>query len=468
MEKKSKEKKAININPFVLIFCVVVVAGILSFIIPPGTLENGVYTQLPRNPLNFNNIFNIFRAIPYGIKDSANIMILILIVGGALEIYKRTGAIDNGISSMVRTFGGKSQMIVLIVFTVAFSVIGGFLGWIEVLIPFVPLVVAVMLAMGFDSLTAVAVCIIGMMAGFMAGPTNLLTVGVCSGVMVNMGIVPKDYDVLTGLEFRLVLWVIITVVSVLYIMRYAKKVQKNPEKSLVRGIDVSDVSVDLSQNTEKLTGRQIIVLLSIVAAMAMTVIGMRVGFNGVKWIFDDVAAIFLASGLLSGFVGGLKPGEIADALISGAKGSIGGGLVVGFARGVFWILDTAQVNATIIHSLTEWLRGTSPLVAAIGIILIVSLINGLIPSGSGKGALLAPILVPLGLELGLAPQATVLAYQFGDGITNMFWFSYGTLLIFLSYGKVPIQKWWRFFVPLMLIFFIIGFISVGVAINIGM
>ena len=105
--------------------------------------------------------------------------------------------------------------------------------------------------------------------------------------------------------------------------------------------------------------------------------------------------------------------------------------------------------------------------AAIGIVLIVSLINGLIPSGSGKGALLAPILVPIGLELGLSVENTVLAYQFGDGITNMFWFSYGTLLIFLGYGKVSIQKWWKFFVPLIIIFFAIAFVSVGIAVSMG-
>lgn len=466
--KKSKEKKPLSINPFVLIAAVIFVCGVLAFIITPGTLENGVYTALPRNELNFNNIFNIFRAVPYGIKDSANIMILILIVGGALEIYKRSGAIDNAINSMVNRFGGSSHLALLIILVVVFSALGGFMGWIEVLVPFVPLVVAVVLALGYDSLTAVAVCIVGTMGGFLAGPTNLLTVGVFNTTLQNLGVLPEDADVLSGLGMRMVLWVCITAVSTVYICIYATRTRKDPTKSLMAGVDVSDLKIDTSEaGKAKLTGRQIIVLLTIVGALIMSLIGMKSGFNGVVWALDDVSAIFLVSGLISGIVAKMKASDIADALITGAKGSISGALVVGLARGVYWVLNVSNVNATVIHYATELLKGTSPLVAAIGIVIIVSLINGLIPSGSGKGALLAPILAPIGLSLGLSNQVTVLAYQFGDGITNMFWFSYGTLLIFLDYGKVSINKWWKFFVPLMAIFFIIAVIFLAVAINIG-
>ena len=125
-----KSKKPLSINPFVIIFYVVIVCGLLTFLITPGILEDGVYTPLPRNEFNFNNLFNIFRAIPYGIKDSANLVILILVVGGALEIYNRTGAIDAGISALVTKFGKGSNTMLLVLLIVVFSAIGGFLGWI--------------------------------------------------------------------------------------------------------------------------------------------------------------------------------------------------------------------------------------------------------------------------------------------------------------------------------------------------
>lgn len=463
-----KEKKPLVINPFVLIFAVVFICGLLTFIITPGTLENGVYTPLPKNQLNFNNLFNIFRAIPYGIKDSSNIVILILVVGGALEIYKKTGAIDNGISAMVHKFGQSSQTMLLVVLITVFSAIGGFLGWIEVLIPFIPLVIAVVLALGYDSITAVAVCIVGTMGGFVAGPTNLYTVGVCNGILQKMGILPEGSDVFVGLGFRTVIWVVITAVSIIYILLYANKTRKDPSKSLVADIDVSDIRLDTS-NAEfaKLSGPQVLVLLSILGAMILTVIGMRYGINGVTWSIDDVSAVFFLSGIIAGIIGKMKASDISDSFIAGAKGSIGGAMIVGVARGVYWVLNAGNVNATIIYNATELLKGTSLLVAAIGIVIIVSLINGLIPSGSGKGALLSPILVPIGLSLGLSSQTTVLAYQFGDGITNMFWFSYGTLLIFLNYGKVPINRWYKFFLPLMAIFFVIAIVSLAIAIKIG-
>jgi len=459
-------KKPSNINPFVLIFCVVIIAGLFTFIITPGTLVDGVYTALPRNQLNFNNIFNFFRAIPQGLKDTSNLVILILTIGAALEIYKQTGAIDAGINVMVRKFGKNSSTLLLVLMIVVFSIMGGFMGWVEVLIPFCPLVVAVVLALGYDSIVAVAVVIVGCMAGFMAGPTNLYTVAVCNGILQTMGILPEGGDVFVGLSFRIVLWAIITAISVAYILFYANKIRKDPTKSLMNGVDVSDLVLDTSAEIP-FTGRHILVLLSILAAMIMTVIGMQKGFEGVKWAIDDVSAIFLVSALFSGFVGKMKPAQIADAFIAGAKGAVGGAMIVGFARAVYWIMNTANVNATIIYNATNLLRGLPPLAAAIGIVILVSLINGLIPSGSGKGALLSPIIVPIAMELGLTSQTSVLAYQFGDGITNMFWFSYGTLMIFLSYGKVSIQKWWKFFVPLMIVFFLLSFVSLGIAIATG-
>ncbi len=462
-----KEKKPIKINAFVLIFVVIAICGLLTFVITPGTLENGVYTALPKNEFNFNNFFNIFRAIPYGIKDSANIVVLILVVGGALEIYKRTGAIDNGVSSLVRG-AGKNSALLLIILIVAFSAIGGFLGWIETLIPFIPLVVAVVLALGYDPITAAAVCIIGTMGGFIAGPTNLYTVGVANGILKNMGLLAEEESAFTGLGFRVILWVVITVVSIIYIMVYANKTKKDPSKSIVADVDTSDIRLDTSNmDTAKLTVPQIIVLLLIFCAMALTVVGMQYGFNGVKWGIDEVSAVFLLSGILAGIVGKLNASEIADGFIAGAKGAVGGAMIVGVARGVFWILDTGMVNATIIYNATELLKGTSPLVAAIGIVVLVSVINGLIPSGSGKASLLTPIVVPIAVALGLSPQTSVLAYQLGDGITNMFWFSYGTLLIFLEYAKVPLNKWYKFFVPFMVLLFGVAVVTLAIATNIG-
>ena len=460
------KKKPLNSNPFVLIFLIIVLAWVASFLITPGTLVDGVYTALPKNPVNFNTVFNLFRAVPYGIKDTANLVILVLIIGGALEIYSETGAIEAGVTSLVRKFGGGSRAMLLMVVMVVFSVLGGFLGWIETLIPFAPLVVAVVFAMGYDGIVAASVLIIGLMGGFMPGPTNLYTVGVCNGVLQTMGILPADGDVFVGLGYRTVLWVIFTVVGVAYVMMYANKISKDPTKSLTYGTDVSGLAIDTSKDV-KMTGRQILVLVSIVAAMIMVIIGMQYGFGGVKWGMDDVSAIFFVSALFSGLICSIKPSDLADAFVKGAGGAMSGALVIGLARGVYWVLNVANVNATIVYKGIQLLEGLSPLVAGVGIIVLVFFLDALIPSGSGKGALMSPIIVPIAMELGLSDQCSVLAYQFGDGLANMFWFSYGTLMIFLGFAKVPIQKWYKFFTPLLVIYFVISVASMAVAINIG-
>ncbi len=462
-----KDKK-FTLNPFVLIFSVITICGLLTFIVTPGVIENGVYTALPRNTFNFNNIFNIFRAVPNGLIGSVSVVVITLIVGGSLEIYKRTGAIDTSINSLVTKFGGKNGNVLLITLIVTFSAIGGFLGWIETLIPFIPLVVAVVLALGYDGITAAAVSIIGPMAGFLAGPTNLYTVGVANNVLKDMGIMDAEASVFQGVEFRVALWAVLTAVSVLYILRYASKVKSNPETSLTADVDVTDIKLDLSKvENEKMTIAHTLVLLSIFGAMALSILGMQAGIDGVKWGINDVSAIFLASGIFSGVVGKLKPSEISNAFLDGCKAAIPGGMIIGVARGVYWILEEGKINATVIYHATELLKGTAPVVAAIGILFLVSIVNGLIPSGSGKAALLTPIVVPIALSLGLTPQTSVLAYQMGDGITNMFWFTYGTLLIFLQYAKVPLPKWYKFFVPLMCIFFAIAIAAIVIAVNIG-
>lgn len=462
-----KKRNNLNINPFVLIFFVVIVCGISTFLITPGILENGIYTELPRNKVNFNSIFNFFRAIPMGLKDTSNLVILILVIGAAMNVYKKTGALDAGITHMIGRFGANSRTTLLVIMIIIFSVMGGFLGWIEVLLPFTPLFVAMVLALGYDTLTAVAAIIIGSMGGFMAGPTNLYTVGVCNGILQKAGIIPADGDLFVGLNFRIVLWIVVTLISVLYILRYAIRVRKNPASSYVAHIDVSDLRQQDTAIETKFTIRHGLVLGSILVAMIMTIIGMKIGFDGVKWTIDDVSAIFFASALFSGIVGRMSASEISDAILEGAKSAVAAAMIVGVARAVFWIMNVANINATIVYHATQLLEGLSPTVTAIGIVILVSFLNGLIPSGSGKGALLCPIIVPIALPLGLTDQTAVLAYQFGDGITNMFWFSYGTLLLFLSYGKVPLQAWYKFFTPLMGIFFVLSAVTLGIAVSIG-
>jgi uncharacterized ion transporter superfamily protein YfcC len=461
-DRSKKEKK--NINPYVLLFCVIAICGIASYFVIPGEFQReiingrtvvipGTYRGVEKTPIA---LFDIFRAVPNGLIGSGPIVFLILIVGGTIEIFNQTGSISMGISKFISKMGGKGDSLVLIILMSLFAIIGGFLGWIEAAIPFVPITIPIVLALGYDSLTAVAVCILGLMVGFAIGPTNVYTVGIAHSI--------AELPMFSGIGLRLTAYIVFVAIAIVYTIRYGNKTKKDSSKSLVSDIDISDLTYDFSKiENQKMKISQKLSLVILAITFAIVVYGMlKLG-----WSINDMTAAFLLCGIIAGFVCKMTPGDIANTFILGAKGSINGAMIVGIARGVQWILERGGIIDPIINSLSQNLSGLPPVISAIGIMVIVTLLNALVPSGSGKAMALMPLLMPIGDLIGLSRQTTTLAYQFGDGISNMFWFTYGTLLIFLAYGKVPIQRWYKFLWPLMLIFSVVSIIFLSIAIKIG-
>lgn len=464
MNKNKKNHK--NLNPYVLLFLVIALCGIISFIITPGTFEREVvdgrtivvpnsYHTVQRENISF---FDIFRAVPEGLKGSGSVVFLILIVGGAIEIFNKSGSISMAVTKLISKLGGKGDSLILIIFMIMFAIMGGFLGWVEAAIPFIPIVIPILLAIGYDAMVAVAVCILGIMVGFAIGPTNVYTVGIAHSI--------SELSMFSGLFLRLIAYIIFVSIAIIYTIRYANKVKKDPSKSLVKDIDTSDLLFDLDTHSgQKMKKSQIISLLILAATFIVVVYGML----NLGWTIDDMSAAFLLCGIIAGFICKMDASTIAMTFIEGAKGSLNGAMIVGVARGVQWMLERGGIIDPIINGLANILSTLPASISSIGIMLVVTLLNGLVPSGSGKAMALMPLLIPLGDLIGLTRQTTILAYQFGDGISNMVWFTYGTLLIFLSYGKVPLQKWYKFVWPLIIILFIVAiiFLMIATQINYG-
>ena len=463
MSNSGKTKKSISFNPFVMLFLVIVLVYILSFLIAPGQFEREVIDG--RNQViagSFHatervvlSIFDIFRAVPNGLIGSAPIVFLVLIVGGSIEIFNKTGAIPSGITCLVKSAGKKSGTLVLSILFSIFAILGGFLGWIEACIPFVPLIIPVVLALGYDTMTAVAVVILGSMVGFAIGPTNTYTVGIAHQI--------AELPIFSGFQLRFICYLVFCTVSLIYLIVYANKAKKDPSKSLVSDVDVSGLRFDYDAAGLELTGRHIISLILLAGTFGMTVYGMtRLG-----WGINDMSAAFLLVGVVAGAIGSLKPGEIINSLMIGAKGSMGGALIVGVARGVQWMLERGNLLDPVINWISGYLIGLPAVGSVIGVVVIVTILNGFVASGSGKAMALMPIIIPLADLVGITRQTATLAYQFGDGISNMAWFTYGTLLIFLSYGKVPLGKWYKFLWPLLIILFALAVVFIVIAVNIG-
>lgn len=461
-----KQKKKGGLNAFVILFGVIVVATIATYFVSPGAFDRevldgktiiipGSYHAIDKSPLN---PLAIFQAIPNGLVGSAPIMFLIMLVGGCLEVYNKTGSIDLGISRILAKADKWGSEKILMIIMITFALIGGFLGWCEQIIPFVPLVVAICLALGYDTLVGVGASAFIDLISFATSPTNVYTVGIAHTI--------SGLPMFSGMQYRLIVLLVFNVVAMTFILQYAKKVKKDPTKSIMYGIDVSDLKKDYSESmAKKMTKNQV----SALVIFGITFIVAIYGVSKLGWSLNDLSAAFIFSGVLAGIVCRISANEIINSFMNGAKGSFNGAMVVGFARGIQYVLTEGGLVDPIIQAMSKPLLNLPLWATAIGAFVVVSILNGLIPSGSGKAMAFMPILIPLADIVGLSRQTMVLAYQFGDGISNPAWFTFGTTLIFISLGKIPLKKWYKFIWPMEVMLAIVAciFLVVATKINYG-
>lgn len=453
-----------NLNPFIVLIAVIVLCTILSYFMAPGAYDrvdlNGrsvvvadSYHQVDRTPVAF---FDMFRSIPYGLEGAASMMFLVMLIGGVVEIYNKTGAIDQGmikISNISNKVGGE---VVLAVIMVIFCLIGGILGWSEQIIPFVPIIISLCLALGYDSLVGMAISGFACLISFAVAPFNIYTVAIAHQV--------AELPMFSGMELRLVVLLCFIVVSTAYVVCYARKIRKNPELSLMKDIDVSSLRRDFSAYaSQKITGIQITSLIILGCSFIVSIYGLlKKG-----WGVQEMGALFLLGGIVVALLGRMKKDEITDTLIAGARAAFPGALIIGVARSIQWVLTTGGLIDPIIHGLSSMLGGVSAYLTIVGIFILNTVINAFIPSGSGQAMAVMPVLVPLADMLHITRQTAILAFQFGDGISNTFWFTNGTLLIYLGLAKVPLRKWYKFIIPLQVVFFIMACLFLFVAYKTG-
>lgn len=464
MEGNRKQGK--TINPILVLFTVLVLCAVTTWFVSPGAFDRtemngrtivvpGSFHAVDQTPVN---LFDVFRSIPYGLEGAAGMMFLVMIVGGAIEIYSRTGAIDLGISRILKLSNKVGSQWILVIIMFIFSAIGGLLGWSEQIIPFVSIIVSLCLALGYDSLVGMSVCAFVCMIGFSVSPTNMYTVAIAHEI--------AELPMFSGMGFRLIILVVLEVVCWTYILRYAAKVKKNPEKSLMKEIDVSSLKKDFSSYEEKkMKPAQILALLTLAVSFSIAIFGLlKLG-----WGVNELAAAFLMGGIISGIINRISALGIINALIDGAKGNFAGALIIGIARSVQWVLTEGGLIDPTINVLSNALNGLSPTVTVIGIFIAITLFNGLIASGSGKAMAIMPMLIPLADMVGITRQTAILAFQFGDGISNTFWFTNGTMLIFFALAKIPLSKWYKFIVPLEIVLCLLSvvFMMIAVKINYG-
>jgi len=318
-------------------------------------------------------------------------------------------------------------------------------------LPFILILVPLAIKMGFDSIVGTAMVLVGVYAGFTAAFMNPFTVGVAQGI--------AELPLFSGMGIRITMWVIFVIISVVYVMIYANKVNKKPENSIMYKIDKQrDIDISSQSQLESLTTRQYI----IIGILILTVIGLAIGVTLFDWYITEIAGIFLLMGILVGFIGKLRINQIAESFVRGSEDLVVGGLVVGLAYGILVVLEDSSTIDTILFTVSNLIGQLPTSFSAMGMYMTQSLLNFLVPSGSGQAALTMPIMTQLADLTGVSRQTAVFAFQLGDGISNSVTPTGGVLMAALAIAKIPWVKWIKWIWPLIVIQYAVGAILITI------
>lgn len=442
MEKK---KKLAFPHTFVILLFIIALMTICTHIIPAGQYERvfnetanrsvvdpDSFTYVDPSPVDF---FQFLHAIPNGMVEVADIMVFILVVGGAFNIVTQTGAMERGIRKLAYKLQGHEKLIIPLMMFV-FSLGGATFGMSEETIIFIPIGITLARALGYDALVGMGMITFGAAVGFSAGFLNPFTVGVAQKI--------AELPLYSGAPLRVAVWLVMLVAVPLAILRYANRVKADPTASYVYDLEQSQKgSADTAVTDVDLTLRDILVLLTVAGGLAIIVYGVMEHGWGVL----DIASVFVGMGILAGVLGGTTPNQMARDFVHGAEDIAMGAIICGIARGILVVMSSGLILDTIVHGLAVLISGLPKAVAAEGMLVIQCVINFFIPSGSGQASTTMPIMTPLSDIVGLTRQTAVLAFQFGDGFTNAIIPTHGTLCASLGIAGIPFNKWFKFALP---------------------
>jgi len=511
-------------HTYVIVFGIIVFSALLTWIVPGGEYErqtvavNGIdrsvviagsFHPAEKNP----QTWQIFSALFDGFVDKADIIVFILIIGGAFWIVNETKAIDMAIRSVIRfskriehyriiSAVGADNLIFLMIMII-FSIFGAVFGMSEETIAFVVIFVPLSISMGYDSITGVSLCFVAAALGFAGAILNPFTIGIAQGL--------SDLPLFSGIEYRLLCWLIINVAGFWFILRYAGRIKKNPSLSAVRADDKYWIEAR-STTTEPVVTKPyfsswliffIIITVMVIASvkfpvtdiafgernlplpafplitvvftifgiislkksvhffilqiLLITILILITGVMGFGWYIKEIASLFFAMGIVSGIAMNYPANKITKLFLEGIKDIQSAAIIVGLAGGIIIILNNGRIIDTLLYKLTSTISGAGKMAAISMMYAVQNLINLVMPSGSAKAALTMPLMSQFSDLIGVSRQAAVMAFQFGDGITNIITPVSGVLLGVLNVAKIPYDKWFRWVLPLVILLIIICF-----------
>lgn len=436
MQRFNAKKALYNMNAYVMLLCLILFSIILTYLIPSGTFQRSLNETTGIMSVEVNSfqyiekpdmsLMSMLTAVPRGLVSSATIIFFIFIVSGTIQIARGTGALDVGVRSLVKNFNSRGTL-ALCVISVSMAILGAVFGFAQQLIPIIPLGVVLAEGLGYDRVTGFHIIKTSSWVGFAAAVFSPPTVGIAQEL--------AGLPIYSGWPYRVLCFVVFMTIYMIFMLRYANKVKNDPSKSILAGYQSTNAAplYQMPEN-DSLTKRQTAVLL----LLCVMVVLMVYGSMKLEWKTTELSGLFMVFGIIMGFVGGMTPNRIAKEFTKGLSGIAFGAIVVGFSRAIVLIFEDGCVLDTIIYFFTNCISNIGTVGASVVVVLIHSVINFFIGSGSGQAAATLPIMLPLGDLLGLTRQTSVLAFQFGDGITNMMW---PAMVYYLVFADIPYDRW---------------------------
>jgi uncharacterized ion transporter superfamily protein YfcC len=441
-------------HPLILLVLCVLVAAVLTWLLPAGAYERredpvaerqvvvaGTYRPVPPSPVG---PFEALVAIPKGMSDAASVIFYVFLVGGAFAVVERTGALGQLVNWLAARLAGQGIWVIPIV-GFAFGWGGILIQMQEELIAFVPVLLLLSRRLGFNALTAVAMSLGAAAVGAAFSPINPFQVGIAQKV--------AGLRLLSGWEFRSVILAAAWLIWIGGTMRFAGRSRVTPE------------SPGPAASPRASAGwRQAVVLGIVLVTFAAFVLGVtRYG-----WDFEQLAALFFLMGVAAGLVGGLGVGGTAEGYVEGFRSMAFAGLLIGFARGIYIVLDEGHIVDTVVHGLFTPIASLPTTLSALGMMAVQAMVHLPVPSTSGQAVLTMPLLVPLSDLIGLSRQVTVLAYQYGAGLCELVTPTNGALMAMLAASGVRYEEWLRFLLPVIGALAALAAAAIAVAVAVGL
>ncbi|HCU07592.1 MAG TPA: YfcC family protein, partial [Clostridiales bacterium] len=455
-ESKTKKKKFSMPHAYVIMIIIIALSMVLTWVLPAGSFQYEYNEALDRDlvvPGSFQlaeeqspiGPWGMVISIFDGVVQAGDIIFFILFAAAYVYVLSETGALNALTGAMLRKLGKRDHLIIPI-FMILFAIGGTTIGMYEETYGLIPAFMIIAVTLGYDRIVGGAIVFVGVATGFAAAILNPFTIGIASSVAQ----VPMIHEKVTVLRF--IAFFLFMALTITYVMRYAAKVRKDPTKSIMYG------DPDALRGMENVKSRDEVMQLPFTQAQKISLFGFVLLIAGIAlgivlygWYLSELAALFFVFMVATMIVNRMTTSEMAEMFVNGCKSALFGAMLVGFARAISLVMEQGQVIDTAVNFLAGLVGNMPASIAGIGMLIVQNIVNFFIPSGSGQAVVMMPIMAPLSDLVGLSREVAVVAYQFGDGFSNMFWPT--AVATECGIMGIGMDKWYKFITPLFAMMF---------------